>query len=616
MIRRIIYFIGGTRMANKLLYPRFSPTRRIINMDGMWRFSFDYDNQGDAANWKDGLKDYVLIPVPASFNDFFTDKESREYTGDVWYETDVFVPKELSGNDLDIRFGSATHDATVYVNGVEVAFHKGGFLPFNANINDLVKYDTFNKVVVKLNNELSLESIPCGSVISLSNGRKMAKPYFDFYNYSGIHRSVNLVSTPKESIVDYTLNYILDGNDARVEYSVETTGENQVYITMYDEDNQVVAEGQGKENVIVINNVKLWNVLDAYLYKFKIQIKDNDKLIDEYQEEIGIRTVEVKGTRLYINNKPVYLKGYGKHEDSELLGRGHNPHMLKRDFELMKWNGANSFRTSHYPYAEEVYQMADREGFVVIDETPAVGMWISINNFFTASKGVSDKYFDNPIVHERTKPYHMQVIRDYINRDKNHACVCIWSLLNEPDSTSESAVSYFEDIFKLAHEVDVQKRPRTFANVMVAKPGICKCSHLCDIISLNRYFGWYVNGGYEMVDGKKAFMEEMADWAKMGKPILMTEYGADTYAGEHKLPSVMWSEDYQMEYLEMQHEVFDSFDSIIGEQVWNFADFQTTEGIMRVNGNKKGIFTRNRQPKAAAYLLKQRWESLPLDYKN
>ena len=65
----------------------------------------------------------------------------------------------------------------------------------------------------------------------------------------------------------------------------------------------------------------------------------------------------------------------------------------------------------------------------------------------------------------------------------------------------------------------------------------------------------------------------------------------------------------------MQHEVFDSFDYVIGEQVWNFADFQTTEGIMRVNGNKKGIFTRNRQPKLAAYLLKERWEGLPLNYK-
>ena len=282
----------------------------------------------------------------------------------------------------------------------------------------------------------------------------------------------------------------------------------------------------------------------------------------------------------------------------------------------MKWSGANSFRTSHYPYAEEVYQMADREGFVVIDETPAVGLWITSENLPSVSKGVKEKFFDNTIVHEKTKPYHMQVIRDYINRDKNYACVCIWSLLNEPDTTTESAISYFEDLFELAHELDLQKRPRTFANVMIARAGVCTCSHLSDIICLNRYFGWYINCGYEIVDAKKGFMEEMADWAKMNKPIIMTEYGADTYAGEHKLPSVMWSEEYQMEYLNVQHEVFDAFDCIIGEQVWNFADFQTTERIIRVNGNKKGVFTRNRQPKAAAYLLKQRWDSLPLDYKN
>ena len=70
----------------------------------------------------------------------------------------------------------------------------------------------------------------------------------------------------------------------------------------------------------------------------------------------------------------------------------------------------------------------------------------------------------------------------------------------------------------------------------------------------------------------------------------------------------MWSEEYQMEYLRVQHEVFDACDSLVGELMWNFADFQTTEGIFRVNGNKKGIFTRDRQPKAAAYLIKERWE--------
>ena len=77
----------------------------------------------------------------------------------------------------------------------------------------------------------------------------------------------------------------------------------------------------------------------------------------------------------------------------------------------------------------------------------------------------------------------------------------------------------------------------------------------------------------------------------------------------------MWSQEYQDEYLKMTHEVFDSYDFIKGEQIWNFADFQTTDGIMRVNGNKKGVFTRQRQPKDIAYKLKERWEKLPLDYK-
>ena len=77
----------------------------------------------------------------------------------------------------------------------------------------------------------------------------------------------------------------------------------------------------------------------------------------------------------------------------------------------------------------------------------------------------------------------------------------------------------------------------------------------------------------------------------------------------------MWSQEYQNEYLDMCHRVFDSYDWVQGELVWNFADFQTTEGILRVNGNKKGIFTRQRQPKDAAFHFKKRWDSLPVDYK-
>lgn len=602
-------------MANRLLYPKNTATRRVLSMDGMWKFRFDYNDEGDRQNWKNGLNNADSIPVPASFNDFFVDKDAREFAGDVWYETKLYVPNEWADMDLDIRFDGAAHLATVYVDGEEVANHKGGFLPFNANINNVVKFDKENKVVVKLNNELSRETLPIGETITLGNGKKMVKPFFDFFNYAGLQRSVRLVATPKESIVDFTVNHNIIGDDAKVDYTVETTGESGVYITVYDEEGQQVATSEGKNGSIIIKNARLWNVLDAYLYTFKLEIKDENTLIDEYITEIGIRTVEVKDSKLYINNKPVYLKGFGKHEDSEVVGRGFNIGMMKRDFELMKWIGANSFRTSHYPYSEEIYQMADREGFIIIDETPAVGLFESLMNFLDASKGSDNKFFDNPEIHKETKAHHLQVIRDLIERDKNYASVCAWSLLNEPDSTTDSALSYFEDLFNLAHELDVQKRPRTFANIMMATPDKCKCSHLCDIISLNRYYGWYTMGGYEISDAENGFREELEEWGKYKKPIIITEYGADTYAGEHKLPSVQWSEEYQVEYLKMQHSVFDSFNYVVGEQVWNFADFQTTEGIMRVNGNKKGIFTRNRQPKFAAYLLKNRWRSLPLNYK-
>jgi hypothetical protein len=71
-----------------------------------------------------------------------------------------------------------------------------------------------------------------------------------------------------------------------------------------------------------------------------------------------------------------------------------------------------------------------------------------------------------------------------------------------------------------------------------------------------------------------------------------------------------WTEEYQVDYLDMNHRVFDRIDAVVGEQVWNFADFATVSGIMRVDGNKKGAFTRDRQPKAAAFALRRRWRKL------
>lgn len=599
----------------QMLYPRDTAARRAVSMDGMWKFQLDENQKGKKDGWKDGLPHPDMIPVPASFQDFYTDKDIREYTGDFWYETDFFVPGEWKGKEVAVRFGCATHRAEVYVNGMKIVTHEGGFLPFSAVVTDVVRYNEYNKVVVLVNNELNVTSIPCGETKTLSNGKKMSKPYFDFFNYSGLQRPVKLIAYPKEHIEDFSVNHQLEGQDAIVHYSVETTGNHEVQLEVYDADGKKAAFVTGKEGEIRIPNVHKWKVGDGYLYRFVIRILDGSELIDEYYEPIGIRTVEIRGKDILLNGEAIYLKGFGKHEDSDIVGRGFNIGVMKRDFECMKWIGANCFRTSHYPYSEEIYQMADQEGILVVDEVAAVGLFKSIMNFMEASTGKNTAFFGEATIPELLEN-HLQCVEDMICRDKNHACVIAWSLLNEPETTDEAAVPYFQKVFELARKVDPQKRPRTFALVMNSLPDTCKCYQFSDFLSLNRYYGWYMMGGYEISDAEEAFRREMDAWAakKLDKPVVFTEYGADTSAAEHKLPSVMWSQEYQIEYLEMCHRVFDAYDFVVGEMVWNFADFQTTEGIMRMNGNKKGIFTRQRQPKMAAYYFKKRWENIALPY--
>lgn len=605
-------------MNQSLLYPRITATRRAVPLDGMWRFQFDPQGEGVEAGWLNSLPAPVSMPVPASFCDIFTDKDSREYTGDFWYETDFFVPEEWSGSEVVLRFGSATHKARIFVNGVEVAQHVGGFLPFNATVTDIVRYNQYNRLSVLLNNELSETMIPCGATATLANGKKISAPYFDFYNYAGIHRPVKLLRIPKESVTDYTLVHSLHGSDASVAYTVETNGSHPVRVELLDADGTVVAAADGKQGTLEVKDAHLWNVHAAYLYTIAIRILDGARVLDEYTDRIGIRTFEVKGGHFLLNGKPVYLRGFGKHEDADIRGRGLDLVTVKRDYECMKWIGANCFRTSHYPYAEEMYYMADEEGFLIIDEVPAVGLMESTMNFLAANQGTGKKvgFFE-----KETTPvllaHHKECVREMITRDKNHACVIAWSLLNEPQCTSEGTEAYFKELFDYAHELDAQKRPRTYAIVMMSLPNNSKGQQFADFLSLNRYYGWYVMGGYALSDAEAAFRREMDGWAEVrgDRPLIFTEYGADTMPSEHKLPSVMWSQEYQREYTDMNHRVFDSYSWVQGELMWNFADFQTTEGIMRVNGNKKGVFTRQRQPKDVAYLYKDRWESLPLDYK-
>ncbi len=171
----------------------------------------------------------------------------------------------------------------------------------------------------------------------------------------------------------------------------------------------------------------------------------------------------------------------------------------------------------------------------------------------------------------------------------------MWSIANEPDTRPQGAREYFAPLAEATRKLD-PTRPITCVNVMFCDAHTDTISDLFDVLCLNRYYGWYVQSG-DLETAEKVLEKELLAWQeKLHQPIIITEYGVDTLAGLHSMYTDMWSEEYQCAWLDMYHRVFDRVSAVVGEQVWNFADFATSQGILRVGGNKKGssLATANR----------------------
>ncbi|MCJ0943454.1 beta-glucuronidase [Mammaliicoccus sciuri] len=591
-----------------MLYPIMTETRNVIDLSGIWSFKLiEYKGEYDVTT---EIDTDLQMAVPGSYNDQGVVSSIRNHVGKVVYETTFTIPNVLQQERQVLRFGSATHEAEVFVNGQKVVSHRGGFLPFEVEINDVVQKGK-NRLTVIVNNILDDSTLPVGNFKevkdSKGNIKAVNEPNFDFFNYAGLHRPVKIYTTPKEHYIeDIVIVPHVDGQNAQVEYTVKASGNQSIQVDIVDQEGHIVASENGAESTVEIENIHLWQPGDGYQYTLAVSIKADDEVIDYYEEPFGVRSIEVKNGQFLINGEPFYFKGFGKHEDTYYHGRGLNEVSNIQDLNLMKWIGANSFRTSHYPYSEEMMRLADEQGVVVIDETTAVGVHL---NFSAALDGSQNTDTWKKI---RTKEDHEQVIKELIARDKNLACVVMWSIANEPDSASLGAKEYFEPLVNLAKELDPQNRPCTIVTLLNSLPDVCQVQDLVDVICLNRYYGWYVQSG-DLEAAKEALRQELDGWLEKqpDKPIMFTEYGADTVVGLHAIDDIMFTEEYQVKYYEANHEIIDQCPNFVGEQVWNFADFETSNGVIRVQGNRKGIFTRERRPKAVAHYFRKRWNNIP-----
>ena len=603
----------GNVSAIGMLYPRFSETRTILSLDGVWNFIADTSpsrNKGFDEKWYtkplSQSGEIIPMPVPASYNDITQSKQLRDFVGWVWYETEFYVPTEWQSKRAVLRFDSAHYNTLVWVNSQEVLNHSGGHLPFECQLkNNTVHTNKVNRLTVAVNNTLTPHTLPPGEIIYKTDTNRYPPGYFyqdfqfDFFNYAGIHRSVKLYTTPVVYIDDITIVTDIKGTDGIIDYKIIGGGPPNyvsVVVEILDAEGTTVSTSTNLQGQMTIRNVLPWWPVGmnknstAYMYTLKVTLRTSTD-VDIYRQPFGVRTVKVTSTQLLINDKPFYCHGVAKHEDSDIRGKGLDFSLIAKDFNLLKWLGANCIRTSHYPYAEEIMDQCDRQGIAVIDESPGVGI----------KKAIS--YGNESLVH------HLEVMNEMVRRDKNRPAVIIWSVANEPEITIPEAEYYFKTVIAHTKSLD-PTRPVTF--VASAQPNGDYATKYVDIFCINKYYAWYSDCGQtELIQRQLEY--EMNIWHQhLNKAIIVTEYGADTVAGLHQDPSFVFTEEYQVEFLTEYHKGFDNLRKkfLVGEMVWNFADFMTTQSIIRVVGNKKGLFTRQRQPKMSAHLVKKRYESL------
>ena len=580
-----------------MLYPKMTESRMVFDLNGVWDFCL---MNGEAKG------EIMPMPVPSSYNDIYTGRDFADHVGNLYYRRTFTVSSRMLEKRLFLRFGSVTHKAEVWLNGTCLGTPSGGFLPFSFEITETDIAGEIELEVI-VNNIVDETTLPAGRMVHQKFPGLPEEihnlPNFDFYNYSGIMRPVCLYTAPESYIEDISIYGKMDGS---FYWDVKANGEGTVSVRLLDAAGNEVAAGEGFKGTGRIDQVQLWEPGHPVLYSLEVTLTGSDGEKDTYTEVFGFREVSIRDCRIHLNGKPVYLKGFGKHEDSPVHGRGFDMAYNVKDIGLLKWIGANSFRTSHYPYCEEMLQLCDREGILVIDEAPAVGL----NAGFTAT-GLLGGNPNGTWKLFKTAEHHRQVLRDMVQRDKNHPCVIIWSVANEPASQEDGAKEYFEPLLNLVRELDEQKRPATLVTYEGSNPVSCMVAEICDLLIINRYRGWYDTEGN--LRGAAALLkDELEGFHKRcpDKPIMLGEYGADTIAGFHDINARIFSEEYQVDFLRAYGEVFDSLPYITGEHVWNFADFATAENIKRVGGNKKGVFTRDRSPKMAAHFLKERWEGI------
>jgi len=565
--------------------------RNFTTLNGKWKYVVDPYKSGKRNDWYEGIfmnrkqsnkserieYDFdksLTIYVPGDWN---TQSEKLfYYEGLIWYRKIFDYKKVNPSNRVFIYIGAANYDAEVFLNGNVVGSHKGGFTPFNFEITNYLK-ESDNSLFISVDNERKKEYIPALKT--------------DWWNYGGITRDILLIEVPETFIIDYYIQLRKDSNN-KIEGYVKLNGKDKTQeITVEIPELKISKKFQTDNNGYAkinfdVKKIELWSPENPKLYEVIIKSKN-----DIVKDEIGFRTIEVKGTDIYLNNKPIFLKGINIHEENPIRG---NRAYLREDAKMLlgwaKELGCNFVRLAHYPHNEFMTRVADKMGILVWSEIPVY--W--------------DIDWSNPSTLEIAKGY----LEEMISRDKNRASIIIWSVGNETPN-NPLRHQFIKELCKKARSIDNTRLISKAFNSYYTKqdnPFVKifddSTATLMDAIGINEYVGWY--------DGLPDKCLKTKWEIKFNKPVIISEFGGGCLQGFHGDTLTIWTEEFQEDLYKKNLFMISQIPQLRGIAPWILADFRSPTRLLpdiQDQWNRKGVISEKGTRKKAFYTLKKFYEN-------
>lgn len=438
----------------------FSQSRTTINFDDDWKFILDSINTYNGADVNDASWRTLNLPHDWSIEMPFDSTSPTGNGGGAlrggigWYRKTFTLPASSKDKNVFIDFDGVYMNSEVWINGHSLGVRPNGYISFRYDLTLYLKFgNKKNVIAVKVDNS--------------------KQPNSRWYSGSGIYRNVWLVTTNK-AFVDHWGTYIttpqVSAASATVDIKVKlnntnSTDQNAVVKTiLYDASGKQVASTSStisvKANATTetsqqtkVTSPHLWSIENPYLYRAVTQVSANNKVVDEYTTNIGLRYFNFDiDNGFSLNGKPVKIIGVCDHHDLGCLGTAVNVRALQRQLEMLKSMGINGIRTSHNPPAPELLDLCDKMGFIVMDE--AFDMWKRPKNPYDYHL-----YWD---------AWHKKDLEDQILRDRNHPSIFIWSIGNEipeqwgMNGKDTSGRSIARELASIVHSIDTT-RPITSA---------------------------------------------------------------------------------------------------------------------------------------------------------